>query len=165
MLAGLCLIVPAAANAAAAPDEGERAAVRSVVERFFSAMHERDRATLERLALGDGRGIAVRAGEGAAEPDSRSMAELIDSIMAGEQTVIERIWNPAIRIDLLDASGEAGIATLWAPYDFWLDGEFHHCGIDAFHLIKTAGEWRIANVVWTSRTEGCPESPLGSPGE
>jgi len=155
----LALMLPA--MPAAHASDADRAAVRETVERFFAAMHEQDRDTLQRLALADGRGIAVRAGEGAADPDARSMAELIDSIMAGEAPVIERMWNPEIRIDLIDSAGEAGIATLWAPYDFWLDGEFHHCGIDAFHLVKTAGDWRIAGVIWTSRTEGCPASPLG----
>jgi hypothetical protein len=48
----------------------------------------------------------------------------------------ERIWNPEVRVHGL-------IATVWTPYDFWTDGKFSHCGVDAFDLIKTAEGWKI----------------------
>ena len=56
----------------------------------------------------------------------------------------ERIWNPEVRVNGL-------IATVWAPYDFWIDGKFSHCGVDQFDLIKTEEGWKIAGGVYTRR--------------
>jgi hypothetical protein len=52
------------------------------------------------------------------------------------------------------------IATVWAPYDFWIDGKFSHCGVDAFDLIKTDKGWRIAGGAYTVELK-CEPSPLG----
>ena len=55
------------------------------------------------------------------------------------------------------------IAQLWAPYDFWIDGEFSHCGIDSFALAKGDTGWRIVGVSHTVERDGCEPSPLGLP--
>jgi len=67
----------------------------------------------------------------------------------------ERIWNPEVRV-------HGSIATVWAPYDFWVDGKFSHCGVDAFDLIKTPDGWKIAGGVFTMEAK-CEPSPLGPP--
>ena len=46
------------------------------------------------------------------------------------------------------------------PYDFWIDGKFSHCGIDAFDLIKTEEGWKLAGGVYTIESK-CEPSPLG----
>ena len=50
-----------------------------------------------------------------------------------------------------------------APYDFHRDGEFSHCGVDAFTLVRTESGWKISGGVYTVETEGCAPSPLGPP--
>ncbi|WP_157974368.1 nuclear transport factor 2 family protein [Lewinella sp. IMCC34183] len=54
---------------------------------------------------------------------------------------------------------DAGLATAWTPYTFVLKGEVHHCGTNAFQLVRdgTDPSWRILNIVDTRRTEGCTE--------
>jgi len=49
---------------------------------------------------------------------------------------------------------------VWAPYDFWRDGKFSHCGVDAFDLIKTDEGWKIAGGGYTLESK-CEPSPLG----
>ena len=71
--------------------------------------------------------------------------------------LLERMWDPTVTI-------HGTIATVWTPYDFHIDGEFSHCGIDAFSLVRTDEGWRIASIVWTVEPTGCPPSPLGPPG-
>jgi hypothetical protein len=52
------------------------------------------------------------------------------------------------------------IATVWAPYDLWIDGKFGHCGVDTFDLIKTVEGWKIAGGAFTMEVK-CEPSPLG----
>jgi hypothetical protein len=49
----------------------------------------------------------------------------------------------------------------WAPYDFYIDGEFSHCGVDVFDLIQLEGQWKLANSMYTVIRNDCPKSPLG----
>lgn len=58
--------------------------------------------------------------------------------------------RPQVRID-------ETLATVWTQYDFHLAGKFSHCGVDAFHLLKTATGWKIVSLADTSRMEGCPQ--------
>lgn len=47
------------------------------------------------------------------------------------------------------------LAAAWMDYVFYLDGELHHCGVNAFQLYRTDGGWKIFGIADTSRTEGC----------
>ncbi len=73
-------------------------------------------------------------------------AEAVDKEKALQWT--EPIWNEKIEID-------GPLASVWVDYAFYLGADFHHCGVDAFHLIQTAGEWKIFHLVDTRRTEDC----------
>jgi hypothetical protein len=75
---------------------------------------------------------------------------------AGKERLLERMWNPEVKV-------HGGIATLWAPYDFYRDGKFSHCGIDAFDLVRTAAGWQIVGATFTIERTNCPPSPLGPP--
>ena len=89
------------------------------------------------------------------KPDVRAFSneEYFADLQASSQKMRERIWNPEVRVSGL-------IATVWAPYDFWLDGKFSHCGIDQFDFIKSEEGWKIAGGVYTLEPK-CAPSPLG----
>lgn len=48
---------------------------------------------------------------------------------------------------------------IWGEYEFWIDGEFSHCGVDSADLVKTDGEWKVANFMWTVEKTDCPSAP------
>ncbi len=48
-----------------------------------------------------------------------------------------------------------GMAMAWVPYEFYVNDEFSHCGVDIFTLVKTAERWKIANCSYTLEREGC----------
>ena len=50
-----------------------------------------------------------------------------------------------------------GIAMAWVPYEFRLDGEFSHCGVDVFTLVKKEEKWKIINLSYTIDKDGCVE--------
>ena len=87
------------------------------------------------------------------EPRSFANEEYFAQLQASKQTMRERIWDPEVRV-------HGPIATVWTPYDFWIDGKLSHCGVDAFDLIKTADGWKIAGGAYTIES-GCKPSPLG----
>jgi hypothetical protein len=52
---------------------------------------------------------------------------------------------------------------VWAPYDFHIDGQRTHCGVEAFALIRRDSVWQIAGITYTVERRNCSASPLGPP--
>lgn len=69
----------------------------------------------------------------------------------------ERGFRPTVHV-----SGP--LAMVWLPYDFYRDGKWSHCGVDAFTLLKTASGWRIATLSWSvEQPPACQPHPDGPP--
>jgi len=64
----------------------------------------------------------------------------------------ERIWN-----EVVQTNGLAG--TVWTDYSFYLNGEYHHCGINSFNVLKTSEGWKISNAISTSQEMDCSKEP------
>ena len=133
-----------------AQSSNDRDAVLKVVQAFFDTMTAKDVDGARQILVPQGRFHAMRTGS---EPRSLSNEEYLAQLQASKHTMRERIWNPEVRV-------HGSIATMWAPYDFWIDGKFSHCGVDAFDLIKTDKGWQIAGGVYTLESN-CEPSPLG----
>jgi len=65
-----------------------------------------------------------------------------------EQVWNEPIWNEKVEID-------GNLASVWVDYAFYVDDQFSHCGVDAFHLIKQVDGWKIFHLVDTRRKTDC----------
>ena len=60
----------------------------------------------------------------------------------------ERITFETIRID-------GPLASVWAPYHFYLNGQFSHCGVNSFQLVRFKEGWKIQYLIDTRRKQGC----------
>ena len=121
---------------------GEEAVVR-VVHDLFDGMRQRDAAKIRgTFATG-----ARLAGYNAERDTVRyttadRFAMNFDRI---ERVVDERIWDWDVHID-------GNLATMWTKYDVLLDGDFSHCGVDAFQLFHTVDGWKIFHLADTRHT-------------
>ena len=136
----------------------EEAAVVAVVQAFFDALRSRDVDAFAATMLDDGsiHAASMRPGGALPPPRGRTTAYDIDWLATVQDQFLERMWDPEVRV-------HGRLATLWTPYDFWLNGAFSHCGVDAFTLIKVTDGWRISSVAYTVEPDGCSSSPLGAP--
>jgi hypothetical protein len=134
-----------------AQSAAERDAVLTTVQAFFDTMTAKDVEGARKILVPQGRFHAMRMRDG----DIRSFSneEYFAQLQSEKRTFRERMWNPEVRVHGL-------IATVWTPYDFWIDGKFSHCGIDAFDLIKTKDGWQMAGGSYTIENK-CEPSPLG----
>jgi len=60
----------------------------------------------------------------------------------------ERIEFASIQID-------GPLASVWTPYKFYFNGNFSHCGVNSFQLLRTKNGWKILYLVDTRRKEPC----------
>ena len=116
-------------------------------------MESRDGDALRASMLEEGHFVSVN--------ESRTRWTLRDDFAASladaARPYHERIWDPEVRID-------GPVASVWAPYDFYLGAEFSHCGTDAFLLAKTPEGWRVSAVSYTVlQPPTCERHPQGPP--
>lgn len=138
--------------------QAEEDQVVAVVRRALEAVSARDTATWRALTLPEARDLIVIVDGDSMQYRWRSLAESIRGLAGPGPELLERMWDPVVSV-----SGP--IAAVWTPYDFYRDGRFSHCGIDAFHLVRTSAGWRLAAIMFTvvRARDACPPSPLGPP--
>ena len=153
VLAALAVAQPLTLAAQTPPNE--QAAVLAVAESALAAVSRSDFAAFTDLMLDSA--VTFSAGErnGQFRLQFRTRAQQRATPPGGRYT--ERGFHPEVRI-----SGP--LAMVWLPYDFYLDGKWSHCGVDAFTLLKSEGRWRIATVVWSvEQPPACQRHPSGPP--
>lgn len=139
----------------AVAQENEHEQILATVQKFFDAIASRNRTLLESILVPNSLNISVRETEnGDPQFSTRSYEEVVSALTRPGRSALERSWEETVLV-------QGHIAVVWTPYDFHIDGEFSHCGVDSFQLIKQEGSWLISNASWTIETENCPESPLG----
>ena len=150
LLIGLCAIsIPVNAQDA---DEQQ---IISVVEKFFTALGNSDREALLAVTVPGSLNISTSAApDGGTRLSTLDYEGMITALSRSRATPLERYWDATVLV-------QGSIAVFWAPYDFHVAGEFSHCGIDSFQLVKQDGQWLLSNLSWTRETENCPVSPLG----
>lgn len=76
----------------------------------------------------------------------KDFAAVISKIARGDAD--ERIAFETIKID-------GPLAMVWTPYKFYYKGQFSHCGVDSFQLVRINGVWKIQYLVDTRRKQPC----------
>lgn len=141
--------VPAHAQEAAAG--GASATPEAAVASLFDAMRAADSARARPLFHPEAtlaRPVEEASGVVLQRVPLQGFLDAIGSAEPG--SLDERVGEVRVRRD-------GRLATAWMDYAFYLDGELHHCGVNAFQLYRTEAGWKIFGIADTSRTEGCAE--------
>jgi hypothetical protein len=125
--------------------------VRTVLAALFTGMKNADAGAI-RQAFTDS-AILQFVGPGK-DGNTSVKTTAIDDFLTriaslGKGAADERIHIDGVRID-------GPLALVWAPYGFYLNGNFNHCGLDTFQLIRTAMGWKVQYVIYTGRKDACP---------
>jgi hypothetical protein len=124
--------------------------VKAVVKQLFEGMKNSD-ASMIRNAFADSAILQTIAknkeGKLIIQNDSvDEFAKIISTIKKGAAD--EQIIFESIKID-------GPLAMVWAPYKFYFDGKFSHCGVDSFQLVFINGQWKIQYLIDTRRKQPC----------
>jgi hypothetical protein len=133
----------------------DEASARALADTALAAITRGDFVALAELMLEEGRTFSARERAGNIVYGSRTRAQERETKVTG--TIAERGFDLQVRV-----SGP--LATVWVPYDLYLNGQWSHCGVDAFTLLKVGGQWRIASLVWSvEQPPACFKHPSGAP--
>lgn len=132
----------------------EELQVKQAVIEFFDAFHAQDSIALNKMVhpLIRLQTIGISK-EGKSILKTESYDDLVKSIVGIPDSIDfqERITNYSIQID-------GNMANAWTPYEFWVNNQFQHCGVNSFQLFKEENTWKIIYLIDTRRKINC--SPL-----
>ncbi len=124
--------------------------VKAVINQLFTAMRNADTVMLhncfsERPIMQ----TIVKDKEGNTLARTDLLENFVKQIGSIQKNAAdERIVFESIRID-------GPLASVWTPYQFFLNGQFSHCGANSFQLLRTKTGWKIQYLIDTRRKEGC----------
>jgi hypothetical protein len=124
--------------------------VKSVITTMFNAMRNADSESFM-SAFSDSAILQTisRTKEGKAMVRNEDIHEFADFIgRLKKDSADERISFEVVKTD-------GPLAIAWTPYNFYYNGEFSHCGVNSFQLVRLNGVWKIQYLIDTRRREGC----------
>ena len=130
------------------------ASARAAVERMFAGMRTADSTMVRSTLAPDARFAVLDTREGAATIRVQGVDGWVSGIATSSGSWNEQIYDVNVLVD-------GALASVWAPYTFYLNGEISHCGVNSIELLHTADGWKITQISDTRRGDGCPD-PLGS---
>jgi len=77
-----------------------------------------------------------------------AFVKTINSIQKG--VADERIVFGVVKVD-------GPLAIVWAPYKFFRNDVYSHCGVNSFQLVRLNNQWKIQYLIDTRRKGNCAE--------
>jgi hypothetical protein len=124
--------------------------VKAVVNQLFEGMKTAN-ANLVTGAFGDSAVLQTiaRSKEGKTIIRNQQVSAFADFVGKQKPGVAdERIQFETIKID-------GPLAIVWTPYKFYFNGQFSHCGVNSFQLVRFNGHWKIQYIIDTRRKDNC----------
>lgn len=136
---------------ATAQDDFTEANAIAVVDQFFDGFHKGD-TTIMKAVLAENALMqtAFATPQGENRLSEGSVDNLLEAIANRPDTQQweERLLSYRVNID-------GNLAQVWTPYEFYLDGNFSHCGANAFTMVKTDSGWKINYLIDSRRRSSC----------
>ncbi|MEO8176408.1 MAG: hypothetical protein ABI626_07080 [Sphingomicrobium sp.] len=158
LLIALAALTSTPAWAAPAHDPGPMHTVRSLIDGWRSANFEQASRTLAPQF----RLLTLRRSETGPEVQIDERDHLLSSM----RSLKAGAWDVRLGTAIEQQDG-SGIATVWAPYTFYLNGKKSHCGIETYTLYRLAEGWRIVTFadthLWDGADAKCTDRAASEP--
>jgi hypothetical protein len=130
----------------------ETDAVKETINTLFNAMRKGDSTMLKSVFAKDMLLQSIGTDKDGKKILTNETGDAFAKAIGTPHAVIydERITFDDIKID-------GALASVWAPYKFYLGDKFSHCGVDVFQLMKTTAGWKVIYIVNTRRKDACVE--------
>ena len=144
------LIVLFCACAFSTSAQDQKREIMQVINQVFKAMRTNDSTMLKQSFVESPNTFTAFINkEGKSQLSKGDFQRFIDAVgQPKDQVWNEPIWNEKVEID-------GNLASVWVDYAFYVDDQFSHCGVDAFHLIQREDGWKIFHLVDTRSKTDC----------
>lgn len=122
----------------------EQKAVMQVVDSFMKAIDDKDTTAFNSLFIDEAYVFRIQEKKISSRPIKMDSGFPVDSQ-----------WKERLRKEELSIIVSGTVATVSAPYDFWINDAFSHCGFETFTLLKSKTGWKIASLTFSVEKENC----------
>ncbi|NCT94766.1 MAG: hypothetical protein GXC72_10105 [Chitinophagaceae bacterium] len=124
--------------------------IKAVINQMFAGMKNADSAMVVGSFTENGiLQTIARDKEGQTIVRTEQLAEFGHSMARlAKGAADERIVFEAIHVD-------GALASVWTPYKFYFNGNFSHCGVNSFQLVRGKEGWKIQYIIDTRRKQPC----------
>ena len=123
-------------------EEGDKKDILKVIDIFMTAVNSKDKSIFDSASYKGIQRIVTLVDQDKVTTTVYDNDTLLAGLKDIEDGFRERYWDAVVLTD-------GNIASVWAPYDFFSNGKFSHCGVDLFYLVKENKEWTIAHFGYT----------------
>ena len=145
------LILFVLTSVANAQSKTEHESIKKTIETFFDGLHKGD-STIVSPTLHST--IKIQTTYTSKKGVKTLVTDTKEKLLTGiankkkEHTYLEKLLSWDIEID-------GNLASVWTPYEFYLNGKFSHCGANSFQLFNNNGKWEIIYLVDMRRKSDC----------
>jgi len=134
-----------------AQDENAELEIKKTINTFFDGLHNGDTLLIDGVVNSDFKlQSAYYNKEGRSILKNESKTNFFKAIAGKNPSELwfEKLISFEILID-------GNLASVWTPYEFYVNDIFHHCGVNSFQLFKNDEKWEIVYIIDTKRRKGC----------
>lgn len=134
-----------------AQNSSEEKAIKKTIETFFDGLQKGD-STIVSSTLHST--IKLQTTYTGKDGKNVLLTESRQNVLTGiankkpEHTYFEKLLSWDIKVD-------GNLASVWTPYEFYLNNTFSHCGANSFQLYNDNGTWKIVYLVDMRRRGNC----------
>ncbi len=134
-----------------AQNNPEEKAIKKVIKTFFKGLHKGDSTILKSTLH---KNVKIQTTytnkKGEKQLKTQTRYKLLESVAKKkpEDKYLEKLLSQIINVD-------GNLASVWTPYEFYLNGSFSHCGANSFQLFNNNGSWEIIYIVDMRRRGSC----------
>lgn len=123
----------------------------AVINKLWEAMAAHKPANIVALHTAEAQLVAIMKNrEGKTVSRTLKAEDFSKNFAEKKAEILEDMYAPKVEV-----TGD--FAQVWGRYVFYVNGKISHCGVNAFHLVRTDGVWRIAGAASTMEPQGCTE--------
>lgn len=133
--------------------EAQKQEVIAVIRQMFEGMKAGDSAKVSSTFHPAAALHTTALREGKPVFRTESIADFLKNIASPKPAGVvydERILRYDVQID-------DTFASVWTPYQFYIGDKLNHCGVNAFHCVRTEQGWKITHITDTRRKDRCLE--------
>lgn len=145
------LTILALSGVVKAQTSSEKNQIKKVITTFFDGLHKGDSAIVNSTLH---QHIKIQSTHTNRQGKKMLVTETKERLLTNiankkpEHTYLEKLLSYTIKID-------GNLASVWTPYEFYLNGKFSHCGANSFQLFNNNGKWEIIYLVDMRRRGNC----------
>lgn len=122
--------------------------VLAVVDKLWAEMSAANPAGIVALHNPGAQLVAIIKNKEGKSAIHNLSAEVFSKNFAKKANLAEDMYAPEVKV-------YGDFAQVWGRYVFFLEGKVSHCGVNAFHMVRTAEGWKIGGIASTIDPTSC----------